>query len=407
MAIRLNKFEFYIVDSATGLPVVSALVTPRRQGATVVSGGPTNFVINNPGAIRFNGETGTPATDSLQAFTPAGVVRDATIRTVTALTAITVNVGTGFTGVVDDDRLSPSTNLPTGYEDSEGTETKSFPLTTDSNGYCYCWMQLSVCDAYVDRGGSNIRLLLDQGGAGGDFALSSAWGTGSAVLHEIDTVRALAAGDKLFRGAVQTVEKFSFDKDGKLTLAGGLSVAAAATFASTASFASTLTVSAGGIAVTGNSTLVGTLGSLTGITMTSGDFDTTGVTTAIRSSRIKANRGTTVVSGDFTLGAGWGTGGANVSGIIGSSKDSRGGINITSGTAAFSANPTVIFTFKDGDYVSGQNTIPIAYVTKTSGTRLGYLCALDGTSTTAITWAVIGLTPGVTETFQLVWHTIG
>jgi hypothetical protein len=311
--------------------------------------------------------------------------------------------GPGFNGTTDDDRLSPTTNLPILYQDDEGNETKTNPLTTDVNGLAYAFAAIAPYDALVSGGTPALTpfLISNHHAKGGDAYVANAWGTGTQVLYNFDSLRDLVAGDKHIRGSERGVELWSISDAGKLTLAGGLSAAAAA------SVVGGLTVSSGGMAVTGNSTIVGTLASLTGITMTSGDFDTTGGTTAVRAARLKANRGTALVAGDFALGAGWGTGGASVTSVVAGSCDSRGAITIVSGTAAFSANPTVTLTFKDGTFGTGGNTICIGYVIKNSGTRSGHVLALNTTGLTSIVWEVIGLTPGVSESFQLAWHTIG
>ena len=74
--------------------------------------------------------------------------------------------------------------------------------------------------------------------------------------------------------------------------------------------------------------------------------------------RLYMSYGTPVVIGDFVLHANWGTG-ASVTAVRG--RDSCFQIFITSGSGAIVANPTVIYTYKDG--ATANNNLPFIQLT--------------------------------------------
>lgn len=86
---------------------------------------------------------------------------------------------------------------------------------------------------------------------------------------------------------------------------------------------------------------------------------------------------TTVVTGDFALGAGWGTT-ASLAFVGTAPTDQRGKFTVTStGTGQSQATATVVFTFKDGAWESAptcivtttnDNSIDTGHVTWTSTT---------------------------------------
>jgi hypothetical protein len=51
---QLGRIHFTVFDS-TGAPVSGASVEVRKQGATIQSGGPTSFTVDDPGAITTAG----------------------------------------------------------------------------------------------------------------------------------------------------------------------------------------------------------------------------------------------------------------------------------------------------------------------------------------------------------------
>ncbi|WP_374412896.1 hypothetical protein [Novosphingobium colocasiae] len=75
--------------------------------------------------------------------------------------------------------------------------------------------------------------------------------------------------------------------------------------------------------------------------------------------RATMNLGTTLTSGDFTLGGGWGSGASLT--IINASKDNRFEVQITAGSSGLAANPAVTLTFKDGVFASTPFPIASGY----------------------------------------------
>lgn len=417
MATRLHKFEFYVINSS-GLPVKNASVEVRRQGATVVSGGPTVFVVNNPGAIRHSGEVGTPASDSVTAYKADGTVRDASILGVSAVSATGITVaGPGFTGVADDDRLSPTTNLPTLYEDSEGAETKPNALTTNANGYAYCWAALAVCDALASGGDSpegpiTTRLLIDQAGSGGNIDVSNAWGSGSQVAGYFDTLRDLTTGDKLFSWRERGTERAYLDDTGKL-FAAGLDVTGTLDADGAGSIGGLLTALAG-LTLTGTFTMATAASKLvpgaTSFTIRNNadsqdnfQIVNAGDATLFRDftmRRIKGSRGTAHVAGDWALNANWG---ATASVTPNNANDTRGDIRIACAGAGTGANPTCTLTFKDGTYT----TAPTAIVVPGGNTTV--LTECDWIVSTSATQMIVTFsgTPTAGRNYNFFYYIIG
>ena|SRR2546422_1005964 len=128
---------------------------------------------------------------------------------------------------------------------------------------------------------------------------------------------------------------------------------------------------------------------------------TTGVTTAdadTQVKRIKANRGTTLAGGNFTLSASFGSSAA-VGSIAGT--DTRAQFTITSVGTGQSANPTITLTFADGTYT----TSPFAIVTRNGGDQPSVLPTWSTTGTTlAITFPG---TPAAGETYTFAVQILG
>src|SRR6185503_4434585 len=102
--------------------------------------------------------------------------------------------------------------------------------------------------------------------------------------------------------------------------------------------------------LTTSSTLTVTAG---GLTVTAGDIAATASLANFK--RLGATGGTAVVSGDFSLGAGWGSTASLT--VLSGSNDTRGRITITSSGVGQAANPSGSLTFKDGTYTTTPNCI--------------------------------------------------
>lgn len=251
---QFAKFEITRTDAA-GNPVSGATIVLRKQGATVVSGGPTSFTVDDPGAVI--------AGDTVNVYSSDGSDPGSAAVSVSSITATNVTVGGGGFSASNNDRISPSTALPTMYKDAQGDESTT-PLTTDTNGYASAWIEFQPLDVVSTGGASALgaaatHIWFDVYPSGIERVKSTAYMDGTAVARRFDTLRALTSGDRFVEYRSAGAVKWYVDVDGSLnprvpahTVAG------------------TFTVSSGGVAVTGNSTITGTLGGLTGLTVASG-----------------------------------------------------------------------------------------------------------------------------------------
>lgn len=149
---QIGKLHYDVHDN-TGTALSSVSVEVRKQGATV-SGNqsgttPLTITVNTSGAI--------DSTDTVVIDTGT------TSYSVDSITTTTVVVS-GFAGtlaVTDDQRLSPTTNLPTLYNDVVSAESKSNPLTTDSNGNVEAWLPQGPYDLHISGGSATTTLITD------------------------------------------------------------------------------------------------------------------------------------------------------------------------------------------------------------------------------------------------------
>ena len=143
MAPFLGRFDETVID-AEGNALSGVSVEIRRQGATVSGNqsgtSPLTVTVNDRGSIE--------ASDTVAIGTGS------TTYNVDSKTATTV-VLSGFAGTLvlaDDDRISPTNNLPTLYEDIKGGETKANPLSTGATGQATAWLAGGHYDYKVSGG---------------------------------------------------------------------------------------------------------------------------------------------------------------------------------------------------------------------------------------------------------------
>ncbi len=418
MAKRLGKIEIYLSSTATGLPLANVTIDIRRQGAQIVSGGPTVFTIDNPGAIRHSSESGAPASDSCICYKADGTVRDANIRAVTALSATSITVATGFTGTADDDRISPVSNLPTIYEDSEGdTAIASSRLTTDANGYAAAWAPGGPYDAIVnptDAAGQPTQYVLtDQEARGADKVLTNSWPNAVNGGFHLEPLRVFAATDDLFAiHAVGGADRFKVMGDGEIVA--GVSGAAH-------NLTGSLTVSGGILGNTLQSTLDTTIGGLIVMTTAASRLTPGATSFAVRNTGDTLNNLLVAEAGDVTVrrdslfrrvlssvtpaptataDAAWGTGASAVT--VANGSDMKGKLSLTSGTGP-SANPSITLTF--GTTYGSNPTVVVAYGNGAiaTGTRLYRVSSV--TATQAI--FVLEGTPNASTAYDLYFVVIG
>ena len=270
---QFAKFEITRTDAA-GNPISGATIVLRKQGATVVSGGPTSFTVDDPGAVI--------AGDTVNVYSSDGSDPGSAAVSVSSITATNVTVGGGGFSASNNDRISPSTALPTMYKDAQGDESTT-PLTTDTNGYASAWIEFQPLDVVSTGGASALgaaatHIWFDVYPSGIERVKSTAYMDGTAVARRFDTLRALTSGDRFVEYRSAGAVKWYVDVDGSLnprvpahTVAGTLTVSSGGVAVTgNSTVAGTFTVSSGGVAVTGNSTITGTLGGLTGLTVASG-----------------------------------------------------------------------------------------------------------------------------------------
>lgn len=112
--------------------------------------------------------------------------------------------------------------------------------------------------------------------------------------------------------------------------------------------------------------------------------------------RLRLTGATTLVSGDFTLSAGWGTGPA-LAITDATSKDAAFVVTVTAGTTP-GANPTVQLTFHDGTWTN----VPVCLMDQSAGTGAlptGGQMVVTARSATSYTWQWTG-TPSAAATYE-------
>lgn len=183
--MRLGRFIRTILNNG-GVAVANASCEIRRQGATVKADQTktTGQAINveDIGAILAadtveiwrGGTTLVSSGGGESAFTVDSV-------SITART-VTLSNYTGSLSLTDDDRISPTNNLLALYNDTEGTESKTNPLTSSSTGQVTCWMMRGNFDRKVSGSGVTSQLIED------DFV-------GSLDVFDTNSCRYRARGD--------------------------------------------------------------------------------------------------------------------------------------------------------------------------------------------------------------------
>lgn len=394
---QLGKFEITRQDGA-GNPVVSATIVLRKQGATVQSGGPTSFTVDDPGGL-LN-------TDTVNVYNADGTDPVSASVSVVSHTASNVTVGGGGFSAANNARISPSTALPTIYRDAQGNETTT--LTTDSNGYATGWVEIAAYDV-VSTGGSSplgtatTKVWFDVYPSGAEKSRSNAFFGGSTITRIFDTTRVMTAGDKFFSYKSLGTEKWYIDLNAALAprvpahnVAGLLTIDSGGLVIT----AGTMTVPAGGLTVSGGAiTTAAALtiaGALAGVT-------TLSISSDLTCRRLIATAGTTLVAGDFALSAGWGTGATITLPGGFTPTDTHAYVNVNSGSAAFAALPTVTLTFKNGAF--GIVPFPLTNVAPATNDQITVQWQASA-STTQASFIWQG-TPIASKIYSFAFHIIG
>jgi hypothetical protein len=115
----------------------------------------------------------------------------------------------------------------------------------------------------------------------------------------------------------------------------------------------------------------------------------------VQAKRWTVDGGTTLTSGAFTLGAGWGTT-ASIAITNANSKDNAYTITITVGGTGIAANPTLLLTFADGTWTN----VPVCRQIQTGGNDIFADTTVSARSATAYTYIWNG-TPTTAKTYEL------
>lgn len=116
--------------------------------------------------------------------------------------------------------------------------------------------------------------------------------------------------------------------------------------------------------------------------------------------RIGATNGSTVVSGDFAISAGWGTT-ASKSFLGGT--DGSGFLGILSSGTGQAANPTITFTFHDGAWASGNSPNCMVMRADFNTAPTNVIFGESSSTSTQIVWGFNG-TPVAGNTYSLKWY---
>jgi hypothetical protein len=247
---QLGKLYGTVQDSR-GNPISGATVEVRTQGAFVTStqAGPA-YTVDDPGGI----VSGTSQVCANLLSVPQ--------RNVSAVAATTVTTGGAGLGTLNNnDRITVVNPLPTVYADAFGNETKANPLTTDANGFWFCYAPKAPYDVKTSGTNYGSRLEPDKSTDGGEYALSNQFPAAGAAAFRRTTSRTLTAG------YIQTWEnpsgsiKASIDYLGNGVLTGGL--------ASSGNISGINGTFAGTLGATGATTLGAALG-VTGLSSLTG-----------------------------------------------------------------------------------------------------------------------------------------
>ena len=207
---RIGRFERFIQDTA-GNGVGSVNVEIRKQGATVngdQSGtSPLTITVNDPGAI----------TSSDNVVVGTGTTTHA-VDSVTTTTVVVSGFG-GTLAVSDDDRLSPTTNLPSLFNDALSVEALTNPLVSAvSTGLAIGWVRGGFYDIHVSGGSPTAvtTVLQEDTFVMGEDNVSRAFDSATQDGWIWDSAALTTAGAAHTSFKVNGTEIFRIDKDGDL-----------------------------------------------------------------------------------------------------------------------------------------------------------------------------------------------
>ncbi len=150
----LGRLIYVVGRDTSGAAVANADVEVRFPGATKLGDQtlalPNTFNVNHRGAVR----TG----DSVRIGNGEG-----TSYTVTATTRTSITLsGSGSLAVLDDERFTIISRLPTLYYDNMRAEVKTNPLVTDSQGEIRAWCSPGPYDLFIRKPGEITPRLIED-----------------------------------------------------------------------------------------------------------------------------------------------------------------------------------------------------------------------------------------------------
>jgi hypothetical protein len=120
--------------------------------------------------------------------------------------------------------------------------------------------------------------------------------------------------------------------------------------------------------------------------------------------RLRANQGTPVVVGDWTLSvAGLGSWGSTASITAVTGNDTAGSITILCSGTGQSGNPAFKLTFHDGAFPA----VPVGMIVRGDGNGPAAFPAVFGESTTSVTFGFVGGVPTPGNSYQFFYWIIG
>lgn len=134
-------------------------------------------------------------------------------------------------------------------------------------------------------------------------------------------------------------------------------------------------------------------------TLTNKTLGGTGATTPnTQFNRLKANQGSALVAGDFSISAAWGST-ASIASVSGT--DAAGSITILTGGTGIAANPSVTLTFHDGTWTNA----PICMATRGDVQTAGHVAVATITATSLL--FIVNTTPNSGQNYPLYFVCFG
>src|SRR5213593_3296043 len=210
---KASRFTIVRQDAA-GNPIVNAVITLYGAGATVSSGGPTSFTVDDTGSISAGATVLGVSTD--------GLTERSGLVSVASTTETNVTTSSSISGMVNNDRLVAGGLAFTIYKDEKLNESAGTTVTTDSFGRASGYITYQSFD-YKSVGGASplgtaaTQYWFDVYPDGGNWKVYYDFPSGSAIVRRYDSAVALISGDRFVEYRSNNIIKWYVDLDGTLT----------------------------------------------------------------------------------------------------------------------------------------------------------------------------------------------